>query len=144
MQRLLFNGKPLLKVIFAFISSGLLFLPWIPSILIQLQSDLGTGVYYAVHRLEDIPENYIGRITNANSYFGIGFLLAGLVTIYQTKRWRFALLTALTVIGTFIPIVIINQTLFQCYIGRNMLYTLPLVVVFYAMGLTVLLLLVED
>lgn len=126
------------QIVLAFIGSGLLFLPWLPSIFVQLQSDLGEGVYYAVHRLEDIPENYIGRITNANWYFGLGFLLASLVAIYQEKRWRFALLTALTVIGTFIPIVIINQTLFQWYIGRNMLYTLPLVAVFYAMGLRAL------
>lgn len=123
------------QVILAFIGSGLLFLPWLPSIWVQLNSDLGTGVYYAANKLKDIPENYIGRVTNANWRFGLGFLLVGLVAIYKQKRWRFALLTVIAVIGTFIPIVIINQTLFQWYIGRNMLYTLPLVAVFYAMGL---------
>jgi len=124
-------------VILAFIGSGLLFIPWLPSIWAQLNGDLGTGVYYAANKLKDIPENYIGRITNANWRFGAGFLLAGLIALWQNKNWRFALLTFIAVIGTFIPIIIVNQTLFQWYIGRNMLYTLPLVAVFYAMGLVI-------
>lgn len=123
------------QVILTFIGSGLLFIPWLPSIWAQLNGDLGTGVYYAANKLKDIPENYIGRITNANWHFGIGFLFAGCVAIWQNKNWKFALLLLIAVIGTFIPIIIINQTLFQWYIGRNMLYTLPLVAIFYAIGL---------
>lgn len=123
------------KLILAFIGSGILFIPWLPSIWAQLNGDLGAGVYYAANKLKDIPENYIGRVTNANAYFGIGFLFAGSVAIWQNKHWKFALLLFIAVIGTFIPIIIINQTLFQWYIGRNMLYTLPLVAIFYAIGL---------
>ncbi|MEL7434815.1 MAG: glycosyltransferase family 39 protein, partial [Chloroflexota bacterium] len=124
------------RVIASFVGSGLLFLPWLPSILVQLDSDLGEGVYYGASRLRDIPENYIGRITNANSWFGLGFLFTSVVAIWQNKQWRFLWLTLLVVIGTFIPIVVINQTLFQWYIGRNMLYTLPIVAVFFGVGLS--------
>ncbi|MEO1644693.1 MAG: glycosyltransferase family 39 protein, partial [Chloroflexota bacterium] len=131
--------KPLQQswhVIASFVGSGLLFLPWLPSILVQLDSDLGEGVYYGASRLRDIPENYIGRITNANSWFGLGFLFTSVVAIWQNKQWRFLWLTLLVVIGTFIPIVVVNQTLFQWYIGRNMLYTLPIVAVFFGVGLS--------
>lgn len=126
------------RIIVAFIGSGLLFIPWLPSIWVQLNSDLGEGVYYAANKLKDIPENYIGRVTNARWHFGMGFLLTGLWAIWKSRRWKFALLILIAVIGTFIPIVIINQTLFQWYIGRNMIYTLPLVAIFYALGLIVL------
>ncbi|MGB7338906.1 MAG: glycosyltransferase family 39 protein [Phototrophicaceae bacterium] len=123
------------QIVLAFIGSGILYMPWLPSIWAQLNGDLGTGVYYAANKLSDIPINYIGRITNANALFGIGFLVAGLWALWQQKRGSFTLLALLAIVGTFIPIIIINQTLFQWYIGRNMLYTLPLVAVFYSIGL---------
>jgi hypothetical protein len=122
------------RIIAAFAGSGLLFLPWLPSIWTQLHSDLGDGVYYAANKLKDIAPSYLGRVSNDNYWLGGAMSLAGFVAIWRGKQWRLLGLIV-TVLLTFLPIVIINQTVFRWYIGRNMFYTLPLVVLLYGMGL---------
>jgi hypothetical protein len=123
-----------LRVIAAFAGSGILFLPWLPSIWLQLHSDLGEGVYYAAKKLNDIAPSYLGRVTNDNYWLAGAMAVAGLVAIWRGRQWRLLLLMFLVLL-TFVPIVIINQTLFRWYIGRNMFYTFPLVVLLYGMGL---------
>jgi hypothetical protein len=122
------------RVIAAFAGSGILFLPWLPSIWTQLHSDLGEGVYYAANKLKDIAPSYLGRVSNDNYWLGGAMSLAGLVAIWRKKQWRLLALIVLVLLS-FVPIVIINQTVFRWYIGRNMFYTFPLVVLLYGMGL---------
>lgn len=122
------------RIIAAFAGSGVLFLPWLPSIWSQINGDLGEGVYYAANKLKDIAPSYIGRVTNDSYWLGAAMALAGLVAIWRGKNWRLLALIVLVLL-TFIPIVIINQTVFRWYIGRNMFYTFPLVVLLYGMGL---------
>ncbi|MEM9951715.1 MAG: glycosyltransferase family 39 protein [Chloroflexota bacterium] len=131
---LLTNPRKSWQIVLAFIGSGILFIPWLPSIWAQLNGDLGDGVYYGANKLRDIPRNFFGRLTNSSDWLGAGVIVTSLIVLWREKHSKFALLLLLT-IGTIIPIVIVNQTLFQWYIGRNMLYTLPLVAVFYGIGL---------
>jgi len=115
--------------------SGILFLPWLPSIFVQINSDLGTGLYYGVPDVPRVLENYIGRVGNANNWLFGSFTLIGLMTLLLHRKWQILLLLFIWIVGTFIPILIVNETLFLWYIGRNLLYTLPAVVLLYGAGL---------
>jgi dolichyl-phosphate-mannose-protein mannosyltransferase len=138
LHALVSNPKQSWRVIAAMIGSGLLFLPWLPSILVQMKGEYGTGLDYGTSEVALIIENYLGRVMNANWWLGGAMTLLGIIAIIREKRWKLGLLI-LIAIGTLIPVILVNQTLFQWYIGRNMLYTLPLVVLLYAIGLAHLL-----
>jgi hypothetical protein len=119
----------------AFILSVILFLPWIPAIFTQMNSDLGDGLYYGIPDVPRILDNYTGRMTNDNLWLGGAMALTGIVALVQRRQWSVGLLLLIWLVGTFIPIIIINQTVFQWYIDRNMLYTLPAVGILFGVGL---------
>lgn len=125
------------RVIAAMIGSGMLFLPWLPSILVQLQGEHGKGLDYGATNIAMILENYLGRMMNANWWLGGIMTILGLIAFIREKRWKLGLLLLIG-LATFIPMLIINQTLFEWYIGRNMLYTLPFVMLLYGLGLAYL------
>lgn len=136
LHALLSNPQKSWRVIVAMIGSGVLFLPWLPSILAQMQGEHGSGLDYGTSQVSLILENYFGRMLNANWWFSILAIL-GLVAFIRQRLWKLGLLLLIGM-ATFIPVIIVNQVLFQWYIGRNMLYTLPLVVLLYGMGLAYL------
>lgn len=116
--------------------SGLLFLPWVPAIATQLNSDFSSGLYYGVPDMPRVLENYVGRVTNAN--FALGAILSGLGcwALWQRRQGHLALLVFIWIVGTFVPVLLVNEYVFMWYIGRNMLYTLPAVVFLYGLGLS--------
>jgi hypothetical protein len=129
------NIRNLLKLSGAFLLSVMLFLPWIPAIFMQMNSDLGDGLYYGIPDVPRILDNYTGRMTNDNLWLGGAMALVGIVALVQRRQWSVGLLLLIWLVGTFIPIIIINQTVFQWYIDRNMLYTLPAVGLLFGTGL---------
>ncbi len=120
----------------ALLIAGLLLLPWLPSIFTQLNSDLGEGLFYGVPDVPRILENYADRVTNAVPLLGGVLALVGLWAI--RARWQLVLLFSLWIVATFAVVIFVNQTLFLWYIGRNLLYTLPAVMILYGAGLSYL------
>lgn len=114
---------------------SLLFSPWLPAIYTQLNAEHGEGLYYGVFTIPAILDNFIGHLSNAHWIFSLGFSLCATVALYREKQRDLALLIFLWVVVSFILIISVNQTLFVWYIGRNMLYTLPALTLFYGYGL---------
>jgi 4-amino-4-deoxy-L-arabinose transferase-like glycosyltransferase len=129
------NIRNLLKLSGALLLSVLLFVPWIPSIFTQMQSDLGKGISYGIPDVPRILDNFSGRMTNDNLLLGGAMALAGIVVLVRWRKWRVAVLLFIWLVGTFIPILIINKWVFQWYIDRNMLYTLPAISLLFGAGL---------
>ncbi len=122
----------------ALVVAGLLLLPWLPAIATQLSSDLGEGLFYGVPDVPRIMENYADRVTNATPLLGATLALLGMVALIRQRRREILLLFALWIVATLAAVIVVNQTLFLWYIGRNMLYTLPAVVILYGAGLAAL------
>jgi mannosyltransferase len=129
------NIRNLLELTGALLLSGLLFLPWIPAIFTQMQSDLGEGISYGIPDVPRILDNFSGRMTNDNLWLGGAMALVGIVGLVSWRKWRVGLLLFIWLVGTFIPILIINKWVFQWYIDRNMLYTLPAISLLFGAGL---------
>ncbi|MDQ7027757.1 MAG: glycosyltransferase family 39 protein [Anaerolineae bacterium] len=125
----------LLKLAGALLLSAILFLPWIPAISTQMQSDLGAGISYGIPDVPRILDNYSGRMTNDNLWLGGAMALVGIFGLVMQRKWRVGLLLLIWLVGTFIPILIVNKWIFQWYIDRNMLYTLPAIGLLYGAGL---------
>lgn len=130
-----FQIADLLKLAGALLLSVILFLPWIPAINTQMQSDLGDGISYGIPDVPRILDNYSGRMTNDNLWLGGALALTGIFGLVMQRKWRVGLLLLIWLVGTFIPILIINKWVFQWYIDRNMLYTLPAIGLLYGAGL---------
>lgn len=122
----------------ALVVAGVLFLPWIPAIFTQLSSDLGEGLFYGVRVVPQILENYTDRVTNATPILGYALGLVGVVALVIRNRWTLLLLFGLWIVATLAVVILVNQTLFLWYIGRNLLYTLPAMVILYGAGLAYL------
>lgn len=129
------HWKRVLSLAGALALAGVFFLPWVPSIVIQLGGEHGSGLEYGVPDVPRIIENYAGRVSNASYLLGGALALLGTLALIVRRRWRWGALLFTWLVGTFIPVIIVNQTLFQWYIGRNMLYTLPAVMLLYGAGL---------
>lgn len=124
-----------LALLGALVLAGVLFLPWLPSIVVQLNSDLGEGLYYGVFDVPSLLQNYADRVTNVSLLLGGVLALLGVGALLRERRWLVGLLLLVWLVGTFGLVVAVNQTLFVWYIGRNMLYTLPGVLLLYGAGL---------
>lgn len=126
------------RVWLALFLSGVLFVPWIPSILTQLNSDFSDGLYYFVPDIPRILANFADRVTNANLALGIILSGLGIVALWRKRDHAVAGLLFIWIIITFLPIVLVNEFLFEWFIGRNMIYTLPAMMLLYALGLRML------
>lgn len=117
------------------IVSALLFLPWVPSLLTQLNTSThGSGIQYAIrdHRL--IVQSYLDRMTNTSYEMGGLFGLLAVIALVIQRRFRLILLFVLWLAGVFLLILALNER-FAWYIGRNILYATGGFVLFYGMGL---------
>ncbi|MCA9914141.1 MAG: glycosyltransferase family 39 protein, partial [Anaerolineae bacterium] len=118
----------------ALLLAGLLLIPWLPAIFTQLNSDLGEGLFYGVPDVPRILQNYADRVTNAVTLLGGALALVGLWALRKHKQ--ILLLFFLWIVATFAVVIFVNQTLFLWYIGRNLLYTLPALMILYGAGLS--------
>lgn len=129
------HWRKTIQLSIALLLSALLFVPWLPSIVIQLTSPLGDGIYYGVPDVPRVLDNYIGRVGNGSLLLFAGLALLGIIALVAQKRRSVALLLFLWIVGTFIPVLLVNEFVFVWYIGRNMFYTLPAIVLLYGIGL---------
>ncbi len=111
-----------LKLILALAAGGLLFLPWIPSIFIQINSSSG-GLGYASQDILLNLRAYLDRVFNGSYVLGFGLVLLGIVALYRWRARRAGLFLA---IWLTIPLILslFFNTRFAWFIERNMIFTL--------------------
>lgn len=122
-----------LRLMAGLVLGGLLFLPWLPSVIAQF-SRSSEGLGYATNQLDLVLTNYADRLFNASWWVGGALVLLGIIAARARRSARTTALLLFWTLGTFIPILIINLR-FVWYIDRNMLYTLPAVTAFFGLGL---------
>ena len=112
--------------------SGILFLPWLPSILYQFNAS-GGGLSYATTDPIAAIFNYRDRISNAN----LAFLLlipVGLYGIWKYGNRRASTLLLIWLVAPLLLILLFNSR-FTWFIGRNMLFTIGGMMILYGAGL---------
>ena len=124
-----------LEYVLAMAGAGLIFLPWVPAIVAQLRST-DRGLTYAIADAGLALMDYNDRITNALLPLGLLMALAGLRAIWGRPRLRSLMFCWLLL--SFVPVLAINAV-FPWFISRNMLFTLPGVLLLYSLGLLVML-----
>src|SRR5690606_20435030 len=106
----------------ALIAGGILFLPWLPSLIAQY-TDTQRGLGYAVFDNDMALRSYLDTITNSDYALGAALLALGLLVTWRLRRYRVAILLALWVILPTAVTLLIN-TRYPIFVGRNMIFTL--------------------
>lgn len=117
----------------ALVAGGILFFPWLPSLIAQY-TDTQRGLGYAVFDNDMALRSYLDTITNSDYALGAALLALGLLVTWRLRRYRVAILLALWVILPTAVTLLIN-TRYPIFVGRNMIFTLGGVLVFFGAGL---------
>ncbi len=110
------------RLIGALALSGLVFVPWIPSILLQLHGD-SSGLGYASQDIVLNLRAYLDRVFNGDYVLGFTLVLLGAAALI---RWRKSSVGLLLGIWLTIPLVLslLMNTRFPWFVERNMIFTL--------------------
>jgi 4-amino-4-deoxy-L-arabinose transferase-like glycosyltransferase len=126
------HGRDRLRLIAALGLSALLFIPWIPSLLQQLNQEgsLGYGTRVAEHALGA----YLDRVFNGSYAFGIVLAALGVVAVW---RWRKTQAGVMLVLWLALPISLslLLNTRFVWFVERNMIFTLSAAYILFGAGL---------
>ncbi len=126
------RGRDRLRLIVALAGGGLLFLPWLPSLIAQFNQEgsLGYGTRVAEHALGA----YLDRVFNGDYALGIGLALLGVVAIWRFRRTRAGVLLALWLALPIILSLLLNAR-FVWFVERNMIFTLSAAYLLFGAGL---------
>lgn len=127
------NWRDRLRLWGALLAGGLLFLPWMPSLIAQY-SHTQVGLGYAVFDTNMALRSYLDTITNSDYALGAALLALGLLATWRLRRSRAAALIALWVVLPTAVTLLIN-TRYPLFVGRNMIFTLGGVMVLFGAGL---------
>jgi len=126
------RGRDRLRLIGALALSGVLFIPWIPSVMVQFTQEgrLGYGTREAGHALGA----YLDRVFNGDYTLGIALALLGVVAIWRWRKWRAGALLALWLLLP-ISLSLLLNTRFVWFVERNMIFTLGGAYILFGAGL---------
>jgi hypothetical protein len=126
------RGRDRLRLIAALIGGGLLFLPWLPSLIAQFnhEGSLGYGTRLAEHALGA----YLDRVFNGDYLLGIGLALLGVAAIWRWRKTRAGVLLALWLLLP-ISLSLLLNTCFVWFVERNMIFTLSAAYLLFGAGL---------
>jgi hypothetical protein len=122
------------RLLAALVLSGVLFIPWLPSVWYQLHN-AGRGLGYATRDWAYALRAYTDRIFNGADWLGLALLILGLWVVL--RRWNKGRGGWLLVIWLTVPLglsLLIN-TRFSWFIERNMIFTLSGVCILFGAGL---------
>jgi hypothetical protein len=126
------RGRDRLRLMVALAGGGLLFLPWLPSLITQFNQEgsLGYGTRVAAHALGA----YLDRVFNGDYRLGIGLALLGVAALW---RWRKTHAGALLALWLLLPISLslLLNTRFVWFVERNMIFTLSAAYLLFGAGL---------
>lgn len=127
------RGRARLQLIVALAAAGLLFLPWLPSVIAQYtQSSEGLG--YAIAELGIALSDYADRISNGLVPLGLGLAALGAFVLWRSQQRRALGLLACWLLLTTVLAFVVNA-FFTWYIGRNLLYAFGPLLALYGAGL---------
>jgi hypothetical protein len=126
------RGRDRLWLIGGLVVSGVLFVPWIPSLLAQMNQEgsLGYGTRVAEHALRA----YLDRVFNGDYILGIVLALAGAFAIWRWRKTRAGALLALWLVLPLGLSLLLN-TRFVWFVERNMIFTLGAAYILFGAGL---------
>ncbi len=125
-------GRDRLRLIGAIAVGGILFLPWLPSLLQQFNQEgsLGYGTRVAEHALGA----YLDRVFNGSYELGIALALVGLLALWKWRKTRAGVLLALWLVLP-ISLSLLLNTRFVWFVERNMIFTLSAAYLLFGAGL---------
>ncbi len=110
-----------------------LFLPWLPSLLYQLEHG-GSGLGYATRGADYAIRSYIDRVVNGSYLLGLGLALLGTAAAWRSPNRRAGLLLLLWLTVPMALSLLLNAR-FVWFIERNMIFTLAGAYVWFGAGL---------
>ena len=127
------RGRARVQLIAALGAAGLLFLPWLPSVIAQY-SQSREGLGYAVAELDIALANYADRISNGLIPLGLALAVLGAFALWRAQQRRALSLLVCWVLLTAALVFVVN-VFFTWYIGRNLLYAFGPLLALYGAGL---------
>lgn len=126
------RGRGRLRLIVTLGISGILFLPWLPSLLRQFNQEgsLGYGTRFAEHALGA----YLDRVFNGDYPLGIALALLGAAAAWRWRRTRAGVLLALWLLLPIALSLLLNAR-FVWFVERNMIFTLSAAYLLFGAGL---------
>jgi hypothetical protein len=122
-----------LRLVGALVLSGVLFLPWIPSVIQQFSAS-GSGLGYVLTDTGLALKSYVDRVFNANYPLSLTLLAIGLYATWRLRKFSTGLLLLLWVIPPTALSLLVNAR-FHWFIERNMIFTLGAVCILFGAGL---------
>lgn len=130
---LMLRRRAAFRVIVALGVGGLLFVPWVPSVVAQL-NHASDGLGYVNRDILLNLRAYLDRTFNGSYVLGLALCLLGVWAVYRWRALRGGLLLAIWLVVPLVLSLLMN-TRFSWFIERNMIFTLAGVYVLLGAGL---------
>jgi hypothetical protein len=127
------RGRDRLRLVAALAVGGLLFLPWIPSLIAQFNQEGSLG--YGTRDVQHALGAYLDRVFNGDYVLGIGLALLGVAAIWRWRKARAGVLLALWLLLP-ISLSLLFNARFVWFVERNMLFTLSAAYLLFGAGLS--------
>jgi hypothetical protein len=124
------RGRDRLRLLVALAISGLLFIPWIPSLLYQFNREGGLG--YGTRVAEHALGAYLDRVFNGSYELGIALALLGMLAVW--RKPRAGVLLAFWIVLPITFSLLLNAR-FVWFVERNLIFTLSAAYLLFGAGL---------